>query len=147
LCRVLIVDDEGAVRAAVKRRLKRDGIKVDAAAGAEEAIAMMSEADRPYDVVLTDMVMENPESGLSVLQAAMSEDIFTEVIVLTAYGTVANAVESMKHGAFDYVEKNKPGVDVYETISCKVAQAMQRRRTSMNTVCRMDHFADFLKKR
>jgi FixJ family two-component response regulator len=60
--------------------------------------------------------------------------------VLTAYGNVANAVETMKRGAFDYVEKNLPGVDVFELIVLKVEQAAQRRRQSMQTVRRLEEF-------
>lgn len=82
--------------------------------------------------------MEDPDSGVKILQTAFAEDIFTEVLVLTAYGNVANAVECMKRGAFDYVEKNIPGVDVYELMSLKVAQAMDRRRSSVSTVRRLD---------
>ena len=51
-----------------------------------------------------------------MLQTALTTDVFSEVIVLTAYGNVANAVECMKRGAFDYVEKNIPGVDVFELL-------------------------------
>lgn len=139
MCRILIVDDEEEVRAAVQRRLMRDGLKVEVASGETEGIEKIKNASPSYDVVLTDMVMQNPDSGVNVLTAAVSQDIFTEVIVLTAYGNVANAVECMKRGAFDYVEKNIPGVDVYDLMSIKVAQAMDRRRSSMSTVRRMDH--------
>jgi len=88
--------------------------------------------------VLTDMLMENSDSGLNILKAVVSRDIFTEVIVLTAYGNVANAVECMKHGAFDYVEKNVPGVDVYELIVLKVDQAMEQRRSTTQTVRKLE---------
>ena len=54
--------------------------------------------------------------------------------------------ESMKHGAFDYVQKNTPGVDVYDAMSDKVAQAMERRRSSLGTIRRMDWFARLLGK-
>jgi len=141
LCKVLVVDDEGEIRAAIERRLKRDGLQVEVAAGETEAIEKIKAANPTYDVVLTDMVMESPNSGLNILQAAVAQDIFTEVIVLTAYGNVANAVECMKRGAFDYVEKNIPGVDVYDLISIKVAQAMERRRSSVNTIRRLDQIA------
>jgi FixJ family two-component response regulator len=67
--------------------------------------------------------------------------VFTEVIVLTAYGNVANAVESMRRGAFDYVEKNVPGVDVYELLALKVEHAMERRHTAVNTIRRLEEFA------
>jgi DNA-binding NtrC family response regulator len=144
LCRVLVVDDEDEVRAAIERRLKRDGLKVDVAASEAEAIEKLKSANPTYDVVLTDMVMESPNSGLNILQAAVAQDIFTEVIVLTAYGNVANAVECMKRGAFDYVEKNIPGVDVYDLISIKVAQALERRRSSVNTIRRLDRITKSL---
>lgn len=138
MCRILIVDDEDEIRAAIERRLLRDGLKVDTAASEAEALEKINDGDKTYDVVLTDMVMENPDSGMNVLQGALTQDIFTEVIVLTAYGNVTNAVESMKRGAFDYVEKNIPGVDVYDLMSIKVSQALERRRSSVNAVRRMD---------
>lgn len=135
------MDDEEAVRGAIKRRLMRDGLNVDDAEGETAAIEKMKAASAPYDIVLTDMVMENPDSGLNILKAALAQDIFTEVVVLTAYGNVANAVECMKHGAFDYVQKNAPGEDVYDMVSEKVNQAMLRRRSSLGTVRRMEWFA------
>lgn len=140
MCKILIIDDEKEVRAAVERRLQRDGLKVDTADGETEAREKLSAANPPYDVVITDMVMEDPGSGLKILEAALTEDIFTEVIVLTAYGNVANAVDCMRHGAFDYVEKNIPGVDVYDLMSIKVAQALDSRRSSVNTLRRVDRF-------
>jgi FixJ family two-component response regulator len=84
--------------------------------------------------------MEGPESGIAILKQAVARDVFSEVIVLTAYGNVANAVECMKHGAFDYVEKNMPGVDVYELLCLKVQQAAQRRRAAVDTVRRLEAF-------
>lgn len=137
MCKILVVDDEEEVRAAVARRLSRDGLKVTTATSEAEAVEKLKAANPSFDIVLTDMVMENPDAGVNVLKAAAEEDIFTEVIVLTAYGNVANAVECMKRGAFDYVEKNIPGVDVYDLMSIKVAQALDRRRSSMSTVRRI----------
>jgi len=133
----LIVDDESEVRAAIQRRLMRDGLKADIASGEAEALDRIKAADPAYDVVLTDMVMESQDSGMNILQAAASQDIFSEVIILTAYGNVANAVECMKRGAFDYVEKNIPGVDVFDLMSIKVGQALDRRRSSVSTVRRI----------
>ena len=140
MCKILVVDDEEEVRAAIQRRLIRDGLKVDVAGDEDEALERIKAADPSYDVVLTDMVMESPDSGMNILQAAVGQDIFSEVIVLTAYGNVANAVECMKRGAFDYVEKNIPGVDVFDLMSIKVAQAIDRRRSSVSTVRRIDQF-------
>ena len=124
MCKVLVIDDEEAVRGAVKRRLEREGYSVDTAESQAVGIEAIKSHRPPYDVVVTDMVMESSDSGLEVLQAALTTDVFTEVIVLTAYGNVANAVECMKRGAFDYVEKNIPGVDVFELLNLKLTQAL-----------------------
>jgi len=132
--RVLVIDDEPEVRAAIRRRLEREGSNVEEAESSEAGIRAIREAEIPFDVVVTDMSMENPDSGVDVLHASVSRDIFTEVIVLTAYGNVANAVECMRRGAFDYIEKNIPGADVYDLLAIKVEQAMDRRRQSLRTV-------------
>lgn len=142
MCRILVIDDEEAVRTAVKRRLERDGYKVDVADSQAAGIEAIKTHNPPYDVIVTDMVMESPTSGLEVLRAALTTDVFSEVIVLTAYGNVANAVECMKRGAFDYVEKNIPGVDVFELLSIKVGQALERRRTSLATLRKIEQYAN-----
>ncbi len=139
--KILVADDEDDVRLSLERRLKRDGHGVTTAASETEAARAIEEAPVPFDVVLTDMLMESPNSGVEVLKSALARDVFTEVVVLTAYGNVTNAVECMKMGAFDYVEKNIPGVDVYELISIKIEQALERRRSSLSTVRRLESFA------
>lgn len=139
---VLVIDDEETVRNAVKRRLERESYDVDTADNQSSGAAMIADKNPPYDVVVTDMVMESPSSGLEILQAAMSQDVFTEVIVLTAYGNVANAVECMKRGAFDYVEKNIPGVDVFELLAIKLRQAVERRQNSIATIRKVKHYTN-----
>jgi len=134
--RILIIDDEEDVRGAVARRLGREGFQVEQAGSQEEGIAAINAAEPPYDLILTDMVMEDPQSGVKTLEAALGRDIFSEVIVLTAYGNVGNAVECMRRGAFDYVEKNIPGVDVFELLVLKINQALERRRMSMQSIRR-----------
>ena len=140
MCRILVIDDEEAVCSAVKRRLERDGYRVHTADSLTAGVDAITSHNPPYDVVVTDMVMESPTSGLEVLQTALTTDVFSEVIVLTAYGNVANAVECMKHGAFDYVEKNIPGVDVFELLSLKVGQAIERRKTSVATLRKIEKY-------
>lgn len=129
-----MIDDEEDVREAVQRRLRRDGYAVDVAEDSHKAAAIIQAAEPAYDVIVTDMSMEDPQSGLRVLSAAFARDLFAEVLVLTAYGTVANAVECMRRGAFDYVEKNSPDVDVYELLSLKVDRAMDHRRQCLSTI-------------
>jgi DNA-binding NtrC family response regulator len=134
--RLLVVDDEEEVRDAIARRLTREGYLIDQAGSQEEGEQAILAAEPPYDLILTDMVMEDPDSGVRTLEAALSRDIFSEVIVLTAYGNVSNAVECMRRGAFDYVEKNIPGVDVYELLVLKINGAIERRRMSLQTLRR-----------
>jgi len=129
-----VIDDEPDVLAAISRRLEREGSTVHTAGSSEEGIKQIAEVTKPYDVIVTDMSMEDPNAGLKVLHAAFGRDLFAEVIVMTAYGNVANAVECMRRGAFDYIEKNAPGVDVYEMLAIKIDQAVERRRRDVRTI-------------
>jgi DNA-binding NtrC family response regulator len=142
--KVLVVDDEHEVASAVQRRLEREGYEVVVAHSEHEGIAKIRSAEQPFDVVITDMVMEHEDSGMNVLLEAVKRDIFTEVIVLTAYGNVANAVESMKRGAFDYVEKNIPGVDVFDLLAMKVAAAADHRQSSVGTIRRLEEVSRYV---
>ncbi len=139
MARVLVIDDEEDVRRAIQRRLKRDGYEVEVADGelsGQEAIESSN-----YDVVITDMSMEDPLSGKRILAKAVAKDLFTQVIVLTAYGNVSNAVDCMRLGAFDYVEKNIPGIDTYELVVLKLEQALDERRVSIRAMKRMEYIA------
>lgn len=140
--RILVVDDEEDVRETVTRRLRREGYEVDEAESPTDAVQKLEAAPRAYDLVVTDMVMDDPTSGVKILEAALARDVFTEVIVLTAYGNVPNAVECMKRGAFDYVEKNIPGVDVYDILCHKIQQAMERRGMYAQVIRRYAAFAE-----
>jgi len=129
------------------RRLERFGAHVTPASSAEQGIAMIEQMEFPFDVIVTDMSIEDPSAGLRVLNAAFSRDLFAEVIVMTAYGNVANAVECMRRGAFDYIEKNAPGVDVFELLTKKVELAMERRRMDVRTVEKFERAARAQEKR
>lgn len=134
MAKILVIDDEVGVLAAVQRRLTREGYEVAATETARSAIELITNSEPPYDVIVTDMSIEDPEAGLRILQAAFARDLFAEVIVMTAYGNVANAVECMRRGAYDYIEKNVPGVDTYEKLAEKTASAIERRRRDVSTI-------------
>ncbi len=138
MCKILLVDDEPDVRNVIERRLSREGFSVDTADSAAAAAEKIRSADPFYDIIIADMVMETEQSGLDVLKAAFATDIFAEVIVLTAYGSVENAVECMKRGAFDYLEKNIPGVDVLDLLVLKIQNAIEHRRSAVDFVRRID---------
>ena len=144
MSRILCVDDEDEVRSALQRRLERDGHTVRTASSMSEGVAAIHADGPSYDIVITDMSMEEGNSGLAMLKAATERDVFTEVIVLTAYGNVKNAVECMQMGAFDYVEKNIPDVDVFELLMIKVDRALQQRRAAVRTLDRLSNLGQQL---
>ncbi len=131
MSRILVIDDEEDVRLALQRRLEREGHEgheVSLAGTTAEGEAALADSEEVFDVVITDMSMEDGESGVRMLKAAIQRDVFTEVIILTAYGNVRNAVTCMQLGAYDYVEKNIPDVDVYELLMLKISRALEQRR-------------------
>jgi len=99
---VLIVDDEAAMRVGLEANFRRRGWLVESAAGAAEALVKFRK--RPARAVVTDMCMPDG-SGLDVLQGVRREMPGTPVIFLTAYGNVNGAVQAMREGACDYLQK------------------------------------------
>ncbi len=128
MARVLVVDDEPDVQDALKRRLERADHSVHCASSTEDALTMLVAGGPAFDVIITDMSMESENSGVEILQAALHRDSLSAVIILTAYGNVRNAVTCMQMGAYDYVEKNIPDVDVFELITLKANRAAQQVR-------------------
>ena len=100
--RVLVVDDEESARFFLTRSLRKAGYAVDEAADGAQAVERLT--DVPYDVVLTDLVMPG-SSGLDVLAAVHEMDRESVVILMTAHGTVENAIDALRRGAFDYLTK------------------------------------------
>ncbi len=99
---ILVVDDEPNIRNALAKLLARQGHTVESAAGAQEALERMRQCK--FNLVLTDLRMPGAD-GLTLLRQIKSADRAIEVIVMTAYGTVETAVQAMREGAYDYIEK------------------------------------------
>ncbi|MBW1693835.1 MAG: sigma-54-dependent Fis family transcriptional regulator [Deltaproteobacteria bacterium] len=101
--RILVVDDEPAMREALYDWLKEDGYDVGLAEGGKEAVAMAGE--KSWDVILLDKMPGM--DGLETLRRLKAEDVDTdaEILMMTAYATVDTAVQAMKEGAFDYLVK------------------------------------------
>ncbi len=100
--RVLVVDDDRAVRSALRVNLRKAGMDVTLAESAESALEML--AERPVDVVLTDVRMRGM-GGIELLQAMRPRWPDVQVVVMTGYGNVEDAVSAMKAGAADYIIK------------------------------------------
>ncbi len=99
---LLVVDDEPQMLIAINDTLRRHGYGITTAGSGMEAMRKLKE--KYYQLVITDMRM--PEvSGLDLLRKVKNLTPQTPVILLTAYGTVQNAVEAMRDGAFDYLLK------------------------------------------
>ena len=100
--KILIVDDENIMRESLAGWLERDGHQVQTARSGEEALERCR-ANR-FDILLVDIKMEGM-SGLEVLRRVKESDADVAIVMITAYGSIATAIEAMKNGAFDYMLK------------------------------------------
>src|SRR5215203_3122018 len=119
--RILVADDHDSLRRGIVRALTDAHHDVDEAANGNVAIEKLHEG--AYDVVLSDLKMGGSD-GMDVLRTAKSLHPTTNVILMTAFGTVNTAVEAMKIGAFDYVQKPFE----IEEMELKVNKAIEHRR-------------------
>jgi DNA-binding NtrC family response regulator len=100
--RILVVDDEQGLCAGIQEALRREGYVVDGASEAPTALKLAH--DRLYNLIISDIKMPGL-SGLELLNQVRAHNRDTLFILMTAYGTVENAVEAMKQGAYDYLAK------------------------------------------
>jgi len=122
--RILIVEDKEGVRRMLRQTLEAAGYPAAEAADGGEAVRLLEE--NRYDVVITDLKLPKRD-GLQVLAAARGADPDAQVIVMTAFGAVATAVQAMKDGALDYIEKD---ADFADRLVVLVERALERRRLS-----------------
>jgi DNA-binding NtrC family response regulator len=100
--RILVIDDDSGVRESMERMLHSAGYTVQTAATGEEGLALARGST--YDVILSDMRMPGI-SGIDVLRRLREQHVDAAFIVMTGFGTVDSAVEAMKLGAVDFVQK------------------------------------------
>src|SRR5262245_24833849 len=121
MARILVADDEAGLREFITDSLELDEHVVVAARDGREAAKLLDE--RGFDLVLTDLKMPGLD-GMGLLRKVRAEQPEVEVLVMTAHGTVDNAVEAMKLGAFEYLQKPISGPDELRLL---VARAVERR--------------------
>ena len=102
--KVLVVDDEPALRQVLDIAFRRQAFEVVCAPGVKAAIEALQQNPQPFPLVITDLMMPDG-TGMDVLAAAKARSAATEVIVMTAYSTVDHALDAMKKGAYDFVTK------------------------------------------
>jgi two-component system response regulator HydG len=119
--KILIVDDESGMRRSLAILLRREGYAVAEAPGGKEAADHLGRD--VIDLVIADLKME-PISGLDLLRLVKQMSRDTEIILMTAFGTVESAVEAMKLGAFDFVTKPFHG----DEILLRIRNALEKRR-------------------
>jgi len=119
MARILVADDEGGIREFVADALELDAHVVVQAPDGRAAAKLLDE--RGFDVVITDLKMPGLD-GMSLLRKVRAEQPEIEVIVMTAHGTVDNAVEAMKLGAFEYLQKPLSGPDELRLLVQRAAE-------------------------
>ena len=99
---ILVADDEPNLRLVLRAQLEREGYEVQLVADGEEALRWLK--DNHVDLLITDLKMPKVD-GMALMQSALVADEHLPVVMITAHGTVDNAVQALKLGAFDYLQK------------------------------------------
>jgi DNA-binding NtrC family response regulator len=111
---ILIVDDEKNIRMTLSQSLESLGVEMDVAGSGEEALAKLKERD--FGVILLDIRMPGMD-GMEVLRQVREVRPDIRIIMITAYGTIESAVEAMKLGAADFLQKPFDPEEIRELVS------------------------------
>ncbi len=133
--KILVIDDEHSITDSLRLLLGMEGYDVEIASNYGAGRTAIEE--RSFDLVLTDLQLpDDRQGGLSLLRAVKGHTPETEVIVITGHGSVTEAVEAMKSGAFNFVEKPFEA----DLILLLVEKALERRRLVSESVSFRKHF-------
>ena len=124
---ILIIDDEMAIRESLQTLLELEDYQVHTAETGEEGLLRISE--QPYDLVLLDYALPD-KNGIEVLREIRDRDTSLSVILITAYGTVENAVAAMQGGAANFIQKPWDN----EKLLADIRAAIARRRAEEENV-------------
>ncbi|MHB1253456.1 MAG: response regulator [Candidatus Humimicrobiaceae bacterium] len=137
--RILIVDDEKNIRTTISAYLLSLGYELEIAVNGQEALDKLK--DFRYDLILLDIKM-HIMNGIQVLQEMRRLEDKTNVIMMTAYGTIENAVESMKLGAIDFISKPF----TLENLKTVIDAVFSREKLSESNVTGFKELIEFAKK-
>lgn len=118
---ILVVDDERSVRMMLEAALRAQGYKIEAASSGAMARQMI--ADQEFDLVMLDLQLGDSD-GIEILREVKRQWPATEVILLTAHGSINSAIAALRHGAFDYLLKPAQVQDIRE----RVERGLEQRR-------------------
>jgi len=124
---ILVIDDDKAMRDACYQILSRQGYQVEMAANARQGLTLLERIS--FDVILLDLVMPDLD-GLETLKKIRAIDPELEVIIITGYGTIQSAVESIKAGAFHFLSKPFVPDDLRQVVS----RALDKRRLDLENL-------------
>ena len=124
---ILIIDDESAIRESLETLLDMEGYSVVSAGTGDEGLRQI--AERPFDLVLLDLALPGAD-GMEVLREIRRRDLGLPVIMITAYGTVENAVKALQFGAANFIQKPWDN----EKLLADVRAAVARRRAEDENV-------------
>lgn len=122
---ILIIDDEKELSSLLARLLSLEGYKTDIAATAREGLSLFKREE--HALVITDVRLPDAD-GLSLLGEIKKINPFSEIIVLTAYGTIEDGVKAIKEGAFDYITKGDEDNKIVPVVKSAMEKAMMHRR-------------------
>jgi len=117
---VLIIDDESAIRESLHTLLELEGYDVATAASGREGMTRLGE--RRFDLVLLDLALPD-RNGMEILSELQAQDRQLSVIMITAYGTVENAVKAMQSGAANFIQKPWDNEKLLADVRAAVARA------------------------
>ena len=120
--KILIVDDEKLMRVSLEDKLTKEGYAVTSLSNAVEGVKMLQSTN--FDAVLTDLRLPKMD-GMDFLREIKKASPDTVVIIMTAYGSIENAVTAMKEGAYDYVTKPFS----LEELTIKLQKALKHKDT------------------
>ena len=124
---ILIIDDEEAIRESLETLLLLENYSVESAETGEEGLARI--AERPFDLVLLDFALPD-RNGLEILKDIRERDPELAVMMITAYGTVENAVNAMQAGAVNFIQKPWDN----EKLLADIRAAIARRQAEQENV-------------
>lgn len=122
---ILIIDDEDELRNLLARLLSLEGYKVDTAGTGKEGLSYFRKEEHP--VVITDVRLPDT-NGLQVLEDVKNINPQSEVIVLTAFGTIEDGVKAIKKGAFDYITKGDEDNKIVPVVQSAMDKALMHNR-------------------